>query len=131
VRTPAEFEPCQGLIIYWDLEYEQDLDSIFLSLIRNMDPSNTIYIGLGSDTDRVPVRRKIARTGCSMDNIMFLVYPCSPFWMRDFGPFFVYDSSDDLAVINTDYRVYLPQADNSLNIFPKSSVMNAMVLYMY
>ncbi|UCE17639.1 MAG: agmatine deiminase family protein [Gemmatimonadota bacterium] len=117
VRTPAEFEPCRGVIIYWDLEYEQDLEGMFLPLIRNMDPTNIIYIGLERETDRVSVRRKIARTGCSMDNIKFLVYPCSPFWMRDFGPFFVYDSSHDLAVINTGYRLYLPQADDFPRFF--------------
>ena len=119
VRTPGEFEPCQGVIIYWDLGYAQALNPIFQTMIRNMNAGKTIYIGVENDTDRMRVRSMVAGTGYPLDDVVFLTYPCSPYWMRDFGPFFAYDSSGDLIAIHTEYRSYLPQADSFPHYFSR------------
>ena len=117
VRTPAEFEPSQGVIIYWENLYADELDKIFLPLIQHIDRENTIYIGVRSDRKLAEVQSLIKNEGYSFENISFFIYYSNVFWMRDCGPFFVYDSVDCLVAIDPKYYEHLPRSDGIPDFF--------------
>lgn len=111
VRTPAEFEPCQGVLIYWDHEFAGVLDRILLSMVQHIDPENTIFIGVRNEQNFNTVESLLINEHCALDNISFFTYSSNLFWMRDCGPFFVYDSDDRLVGIDTKYIERLTASD--------------------
>ena len=117
VRTPAEFDPCQGVIIYWENVYGDEVDRVFLPMVQQIDRENTIYIAVRYEYKLNNIVNLLNDEGCSFDNLSFFIYPCNIFWMRDFAPFFVYDSDDRLVGIDTKYVDFYPLSDSFPDFF--------------
>ncbi|MFP4459179.1 MAG: agmatine deiminase family protein [Candidatus Zixiibacteriota bacterium] len=115
VRTPAEFESSQGLIISWST-YDWYTTSIFIELLQNYHSDNYAYIVVLNENERDNIKRIISENEISLGNIKFLEIQTNSCWIRDYSPIFVYDYRDTLAAID---MLYYPEREDDDN-FPQN-----------
>lgn len=82
VRTMAEWEEVAALVISW----ESDID-ILLEIVRHAVEECHVYI---FSPDNTATTFQIATAGISLDNITILPYSTNTVWIRDYGPWTVY-----------------------------------------
>jgi agmatine deiminase len=104
VRTPAEWEETQGLIVSWT-SYQQ----ILREIVRHAREECTVYI---VTTNPTSVQSYLTAGGVSLDNIVFLNHSFNSIWVRDYGPWSVYTNDvDSLSIIDWIYNRPRPLDD--------------------
>lgn len=104
VRTPAEWEETQGLLITWT-----SYPSILREIVRYAREECTVYI-VASNTSTV--QNYLTAGDVPLDNIVFLNQPYNSVWMRDYGPWSVYTNDvDSLAIVDWIYNRPRPADD--------------------
>ncbi len=105
VRTMAEWEELQGIVITWSTQY-----TILREIVRYAQRECKVYIVCSNPNT---VRNYLTSGGVPIDNIEFLVFPLNSIWIRDYGPWTVYsDGSDSLNIIDWIYNRPRPDDDN-------------------
>jgi agmatine deiminase len=104
VRTPAEWEETQGLIVSWT-SYQQ----ILREIVRHAREECTVYI---VTTNPTSVQSYLTAGGVSLDNIVFLNHSFNSIWVRDYGPWSVYTNDvDSLSIVDWTYNRPRPLDD--------------------
>lgn len=117
VRTVAEFLPMSGVLVAYPL-------GIPVALIREMTQTVTVHVIANSDADTLAARHYFSETSVDLDKVRFHIIPHDTYWTRDYGPWFIVDGDNQLAVIDFIYnrpnRIYddasLPAVANFLNL---------------
>lgn len=90
VRTAAEYEPCDGIMIAWEGF------SSWLSILAQMTRDITtigdanVYIFVDSTNERSSATSLVANAGADMSRVQFIVRTTDTIWIRDYGPRYVY-----------------------------------------
>lgn len=104
VRTPAEWEETQGLIVTWT-SYQQ----ILREIVRHAREECTVYI---VTTNPQTVQNYLTAGGVSLDNIVFLNHSYNSIWVRDYGPWSIYTNDvDSLSIVDWTYNRPRPLDD--------------------
>lgn len=104
IRTPAEWEETQGLLVTWT-----SYPSILREIVRYAREECTVYI---VTTNTTSVQNYLTAGGVSLDNIVFLNESYNSIWMRDYGPWSVYTNDvDSLAIVDWIYNRPRPADD--------------------
>ena len=105
VRTMAEWEELQGIMITWTSQ-----QAILREIVRHAQNECKVYI-VCSDSNSV--KTYLTGGGVQINNISFLYYPFNSIWIRDYGPWSVYaEGSDSLYIIDWVYNRPRPSDDN-------------------
>lgn len=105
VRTMAEWEELQGIIITWT-----SYQSILRETVRHAQAECKVYIVC---TDSNSVKTYLMNGGVPTNNLGFLYYPFNSIWVRDYGPWTVYfENSDSMAIVDWVYNRPRPNDDN-------------------
>jgi agmatine deiminase len=104
VRTMAEWEELQGIMITW---------TSYLSILRQIvdyaQEEGLVYIVC---TDSNSVKSYLTQGGVPLYNLRFLITSFNTIWCRDYGPWSVYAGmSDTLEIIDWIYNRPRPQDD--------------------
>jgi agmatine deiminase len=95
VRTPAEWEEIQGLIVTWT-----SYQAILREIVRHAREECTVYI---IATNPSSVQSYLTAGGVSLDNIVILNHSYNSVWVRDYGPWSVYTNAvDSLGIVDLD-----------------------------
>ncbi|MDO8549144.1 MAG: agmatine deiminase family protein [Ignavibacteria bacterium] len=104
VRTMAEWEELQGVIITWT-----QFTSILRQVVDYAQDEGLVYI-VCSDSNGV--KNYLTSGGVPLLNLKFLVTSFNSIWVRDYGPWSVYSSiSDSLKIIDWIYNRPRPLDD--------------------
>lgn len=110
VRTMAEWEELQGIMITWT-----SYTSILRDIVRYAQPECKVYI-VCSDSNSV--KNFLTSGSVPIYNISFLYYPYNSIWIRDYGPWTVYaENTDSMYIIDWVYNRPRPNDDNISVLF--------------
>jgi len=109
VRTPAEYERNQGLLISWG--WPNDLLTAMTVGITTGDPSAVVYIAVSGPAQEASATSILVGGGADMDQVEFIHYTTDSVWMRDYGPRFIHEDGQR-AMVDHTYNRQRP-ADNA------------------
>ena len=104
VRTMAEWEELQGLMITWT-----SYTSILRQIVDYAQDEGLVFI-VCSDSNSV--KTFLTSGGVPLVNLKFIIYPFTSVWSRDYGPWAAYSGvSDSLKIIDWIYNRPRPADD--------------------
>jgi len=105
VRNVAEFEPMAAVLIRYPL-------SIPYSLIAELSEDITVITIVESNNVQTQAINNFQSHNVNIDNCEFLIAPTDSEWTRDYGPWFIFDGNNELAVVNFPYNRPRPHDDD-------------------
>ena len=102
VRFPGEYEPMQAVMIVYPL-------GIPLELVREMAKDCKV-IAVAETYDQEFAEADFQAAGVNMDNVEFLNASTDSYWIRDFGPWYIFDGKEP-AIVDNRYNRPRPNDD--------------------
>ena len=109
LRNCAEWEPCTGVMIRYPL-------GLPYNLLRDLDDDVTLHVVVSSSNYSGAVNA-LTSQGIDMSRVQWLIKPNDSIWTRDYGPWFVFDGNDDIAIIDHTYNRPARPNDNLIPIY--------------
>ncbi len=110
VRTMAEWEELQGIIITWTSQ-----TTILRQIVDYAQDEGKVYIVC---TDSNSVKSSLTSGGVPLTNVEFLVASFNSIWVRDYGPWAVYtNDADSLYLVDWIYNRPRPLDDRVPEVF--------------
>ena len=107
VRFPAEFEPMQAVTIRYPL-------GIPTSLVKQLSERTKVYVIVSSNQQN-NARNTFQNAGCNMSNIAYYNMTTDSYWVRDYGPWYIFNGMEPAIVDNVYNRPR--QNDNMVPIY--------------
>ncbi len=104
VRGFAEFNRLQGVLIRYPL-------GIPLSLVAAMSEHSTVYTIVSGTWQQNQATNAYNGAGVNLDNCEFIIAPSNSIWTRDYGPWFIADGNNEIAVLDFPYNRPRPADD--------------------
>lgn len=108
IRNCAEWEPITGVLVRYPL-------GLPYNLLRDMDDHLTLHV-IVSSSQQATAESNLTSNGVDMAKVQFLVAPNNSIWTRDYGPWFVFDGEENLAIIDHTYNRPARPQDNLIPI---------------
>jgi len=105
VRMVAEFEAMQSVLIRYPF-------GIPMSLIAEMAEDCDVKTIVASTSQQQTVLNQYIAAGVDTSNCEWLIAPTNSYWTRDYGPWFVVDSSHTVGICDFPYNRPRPYDDN-------------------
>ena len=96
VRFPAEFEPMQAVTIRYPL-------GIPTSLVKQLSERTKVYVVVSSSQQN-SANSTFQNAGCNMNNITYYNMNTDSYWIRDFGPWYIFNDLTPAIVDNAYNR---------------------------
>lgn len=110
VRTMAEFEELEGIIVRWAYNTQNLLLSQIVDAAQ--DEGMVWIITRPGTSDSANIKSYLASRSIPLTNIEFLSIGTNSIWSRDYGPWCVYDvDTDSMAIVDFRYNRPRPQDD--------------------
>jgi agmatine deiminase len=97
-RTIAEYDTVAGVVMYWNPGNNQNYDQIVTAVVNGIQPRATVYMQTNGDYHQQNMISTFMSHGVPILNIEFIPVDGYRIWIRDHGPFSIYDD-DELAFI--------------------------------
>ena len=107
-RFVAEFEPMQGVMIRYPL-------GIPTSLVAQLSNNCTVYC-IVSNSYQGQAQNNFQNAGVNMDNVVFVNAPTDSYWVRDYGPWYIFEDRNP-AIVDNIYNRPRPNDDNISGVF--------------
>ncbi len=107
---PEESAPHEGTWLQWphnDLYgpwYRDDVEPTWIAMTRALQDGENVHIIAADSTELSHIVTLLNSEGIPMTDIDFFVFPTDDVWIRDNGPIFVYDNSDNLAILDWGFN---------------------------
>ena len=107
-RFVAEFEPMQGVMIRYPL-------GIPTSLVVQLANNCHVYCIVSSSYQN-SAQSSFQSAGVNMDNVTFVNAQSDSYWVRDYGPWYIFEDSHP-AIVDNIYNRPRPNDDNMSGVF--------------
>ncbi len=107
-RFVAEFEPMQGVMIRYPL-------GIPTSLVAQLSNNCMVYC-IVSTSQQNQAQNSFQSTGVNMSNVTFVNAPTDSYWVRDYGPWYIFEDREP-AIVDNIYNRPRPNDDNISGVF--------------
>jgi agmatine/peptidylarginine deiminase len=104
IRNCAEWEPSVGVIIRWPL-------GLSYAIIAEFSEDLMVTTLVGSTSQMNSAKSVYTANGVNMDNTQFIIAATNSIWTRDYGPWFIFDGTGDLAITDHIYNRPRPYDD--------------------
>ncbi|MCP4704710.1 MAG: hypothetical protein GY865_08880 [candidate division Zixibacteria bacterium] len=104
IRNPGEWEPSEGVIIRYPL-------GLPIELVVEMAEDLIVYTIVSSGSQE-GAASYYTSSGVNMNNVEFIIAPTNSIWTRDYGPWFIFDGSDQLGIVDHIYNRPRPDDDD-------------------
>ncbi|HHE37029.1 MAG TPA: hypothetical protein ENL20_00440, partial [Candidatus Cloacimonetes bacterium] len=105
-RAIAEFEKKEGVLVRYPF-------GVPVSLIAEMSEDVMVTTIVADASEEATVTSIYSSNGVNMANTNFEYSPTDTYWIRDYGPWWVEDGTDDISVIDYTYNRPRPN-DNAI-----------------
>jgi len=105
VRNVAEFDEMQAVIVRYPF-------GIPISLVKEMADDIEVITLVASASEQQVVENQYASAGVNLDNTSFLITPTDSYWVRDYGPWFVFDGDRNPGIMDFPYNRPRPNDNN-------------------
>jgi agmatine/peptidylarginine deiminase len=103
LRNPAEWEPSEGVLVRWPL-------GIPVALVAEMSEDVVVTTIVTNAQAEQTARATYTAGGVNMANAEFIHAPTNSIWVRDYGPWFIFED-DQLAIVDHIYNRPRPLDD--------------------
>ena len=103
-RFVAEFEPMQGVMIRYPL-------GIPVSLVKSLAENCQVYCIVQSSSQQSSARQSFNNAGVNMDRVTFVIAKNDSYWVRDYGPWYIFAGRTPAIVDNVYNRSQRPNDD--------------------
>ena len=107
-RFVAEFEPMQGVMIRYPL-------GIPVSLVADLANNCHVYC-IVSSSYQSSAQSSFQNAGVNMANVSFVNAPTDSYWVRDYGPWYIFEDRNP-AIVDNVYNRPRPNDDNISGVF--------------
>ena len=107
-RFVAEFEPMQGVMIRYPL-------GIPTSLVAQLSNNCMVYC-IVSTSYQSQAQNTFQSAGVNMDNVIFVNAQSDSYWVRDYGPWYIFEDRNP-AIVDNIYNRPRPNDDNMSQVF--------------
>ena len=107
-RFVAEFEPMQGVMIRYPL-------GIPTSLVAQLSNNCMVYC-IVSNNQQNQAQNSFQSAGVNMSNVTFVNAPTDSYWVRDYGPWYIFEDREP-AIVDNVYNRPRPNDDNISGVF--------------
>ena len=107
-RFVAEFEPMQGVMIRYPL-------GIPTSLVAQLSNNCHVYC-IVSTSQQNQANNSFQNAGVNMSNVTFVNAPTDSYWVRDYGPWYIFEDREP-AIVDNVYNRPRPNDDNISGVF--------------
>ena len=107
-RFVAEFEPMQGVMI----RYPLGIPTSLVALLSN----NCMVYCIVSNSQQNSAQYDFQNAGVNMDNVTFVNAPSDSYWVRDYGPWYIFEDRTP-AIVDNIYNRPRPNDDNMSQVF--------------
>ena len=107
-RFVAEFEPMQGVMIRYPL-------GIPTSLVVQLANNCHVYCVVSSSYQN-QAQNSFQSAGVNMSNVSFVNAPTDSYWIRDYGPWYIFEDRNP-AIVDNVYNRPRPNDDNISGVF--------------
>ena len=107
-RFVAEFEPMQGVLIRYPL-------GIPTSLVAQLSNNCMVYC-IVSTSQQNSAQSSFQSAGVNMSNVTFVNAPTDSYWVRDYGPWYIFEDRQP-AIVDNIYNRPRPNDDNISGVF--------------
>lgn len=105
VRNVAEFDHMQGVLVRYPF-------GIPILLVKEMAEAEiTVTTIVNSNSQKSTVINQYLANNVDTSHCNFLIAPTDSYWTRDYGPWFVSDSSNQIGIVDFPYNRPRPQDD--------------------
>ncbi len=104
--TPAEFDSVAGIIFAWESYYD-----LLTDLIKEVAEFDTAWVVVDNSSDETSAANTLSNGGVNMDNVIFQQISTNSVWIRDYGPWWIYEPDGSRAILDLDYNRPRPQDD--------------------
>ena len=105
-RFVGEFEPMQGVMIRYPL-------GIPTSLVAQLSNNCHVYC---ITTQQSSAQSTFQGAGVNMSNVTFVNAPTDSYWVRDYGPWYIFEDRNP-AIVDNRYNRPRPNDDNMSQVF--------------
>ena len=92
-----EFAPMEGVLIRYPF-------GISYSVIAEMSEDIMVTTIVSSTGQQNSVTNQYSSNGVNLNNCNFLIAPSNSYWTRDYGPWYIIDGNQELAIVNFPYN---------------------------
>ncbi len=107
-RFVAEFEPMQGVMIRYPL-------GIPTSLVAQLSNNCRVYC-IVSNSQQSQAQSSFQSAGVNMSNVSFVNASTDSYWVRDYGPWYIFEDRNP-AIVDNIYNRPRPNDDNMSQVF--------------
>ena len=97
VTALAEFHPMGGVMIAYPL-------GVPVSLVRELSLITKVKVLVYPASDSNTVKNYFLSNGVNIGNVQYWVINHDSYWTRDYGPWFILDGNDEVAVVDFTYN---------------------------
>jgi agmatine/peptidylarginine deiminase len=105
IRNVAEFDQMQSVLVRYPF-------GIPMSLIKEMAEDLEVITLVANSSEQQTVENQYAAAGVNLANTSYLITPTDSYWVRDYGPWFVFDGNDDAGIMDFPYNRPRPNDNN-------------------
>ena len=112
VYTPAEFDSVTGVIFAWE-----GYPTLLTNLIKEVAEDDTAWVVVDNTSEQNSVSNTLSNANVNMDRVVFQVIETNSVWVRDYGPWWIIEPENSLAIIDLVYNRPRPLDDT----YPESA----------
>jgi len=100
IVNPAEFCRSDAMVIFWKSYHAQELTDMCRAVARD----DRVYCCVSSSSEQAAAAAHLSAAGVEMGNVDFHMTYNGSVWIRDYGPFCVYDDGR-LSITDCEYGI--------------------------
>jgi len=107
---PFEDGPHEGTWLAWPHNFtyppwwQEDNEPAFIEMVSVLESGENVHIIVYDENEQNHVQQVLIDAEIPLENIDFYIYQNNDYWVRDSGPIFVYDSSDNLTILDFGFN---------------------------
>ena len=105
IRNVAEFNQMQGVLVRYPF-------GIPIELIREMAEDVTVTTIVANSSEQQTVTTQYQNNNVNLNNCDFLIAQSDSYWVRDYGPWFVFDGNNQPSIVDFPYNRPRPNDNN-------------------
>ncbi|MFY0671979.1 MAG: agmatine deiminase family protein [Bacteroidia bacterium] len=117
---PEESEPHEGTWLQWPHQYQYGiqfrnrLDETWIDICRELVEGENVHIIAYNETEKTRIEQLLDSAKVTIDKIDFFLFENDDFWIRDNGPIFTKNLSNELIIQNWGFNGWGKKANFKL-----------------
>ena len=111
-HMPSEEETHEGTWLAWPHDYESNksrnlvkrYEESWIQMTLALHTGERVHLIVYNSIEKDRVSHRLHERGCDMQQIDFYIWPTEDVWIRDFGPIFVFNYTNQLCVENWGFN---------------------------